>query len=289
MEIAATHDGEFDPRMMIPRGIILMHVGMAATFFLTIFAAVLALLKVRYPGAKELYGVRPGTWALKTTNLIHHVTSSTWAMYIILQDPVLPKILTFRGGVDEARAMMSCSTSLGSPVESYSMLVPYSIGYMVYDLVCFGLWSKDPETVVFIAHHVFSMYGWAEGLHFDWGSRHTLFLISTELTGIFNLLRWMLSQVHLKATVAYAVNGTIFTMLFILVRVIPAPALFLSMMRHPPYQEPAHCISTYCRYATCVGIVFLFIPHALNLYWASKVISGYRKSLQAWFGKSKTK
>merc|ERR1711862_222728 len=105
---------------------------------------------------------------------------------------------------------------------------------MCVDLLLSGYWPKDPEKFVFVTHHVLCIYFWAEGLRYDWGMRYAVSLVANELTGVFMVIRWMLSQANLKSSILYVVNGTIFTVLYIILRVSFAPAIIFSTYVYPP-------------------------------------------------------
>jgi len=298
--VAFPEDGIFNSKGEVPRQIVLTRSAVCVIFFLSVWGLAMLVLKVWSPGTKQIYGARHGSWALNVMTLFHHSTSAVWSLLFISQDSVLKKILSFRGGIDEARAMLVvntdlrpldssygfvANTDLSPPDRSYGLLIPYTIGYMCVDLLLSGYWPKDPEKFVFIIHHALCIYAWTEGLHYDWGVRYAVFLISTELTGVFMVLRWMLSQANLKSSVFYLVNGTLFTVLYIILRVSFTPAILFSTFMYPPRSEPMRDDTMYLKFATNFACMLMYVPYLLNCYWATKVVRGYIKGIKSWIRK----
>lgn len=288
-QVAFPEGGPYDAKGWVPRETVAARVGLFVALFLCVWCLLLLILKARHPSEAKLHGVGLSVWALKGMILVHHLISGAWALSIILGDSVLWKILSFRGGTDEARRMLVVYPEPGT--ESAALLVPFTVAYMTADLLLFPFWAKDSETPLFVFHHLFSMYFWSEGLRYDCGQRYALYLIGNELTGGFLVFRWMLSQAGMKSSMLYAVNGTIFTLAFIVVRVVPIPAIIRSTAMYFPLREPWKIDppSIYIRCLQVCGCLAIYLPLLLNAYWASKVIKGYAQAARSFCGKSKKK
>mmetsp|Transcript_78032 Transcript_78032/g.180952 ORF Transcript_78032/g.180952 Transcript_78032/m.180952 type:complete len:300 (+) Transcript_78032:112-1011(+) len=282
-QVAFPPGGPYDAAGWVPRGTVAARVALFLALFASIWCLILGALKALCPKSQKLHGVERRVWALKGMILFHHATSAVWAVNVILGDPVLRQILTFQGGPDEARRMLVVHP--GQATDSRALLVPYTVAYMLSDLLLFPCWAEDPETPLFVIHHLLSIFFWSEGLHYGYGQRYALYLICNELTGSFLVLRWMLSQAGMKASILYAVNGTFFTVLFLLVRVVPIAAIIRSTVLYFPLREPWR-IDPPTVYTSCLqvsGSLAIFIPLALNAYWAKKVLKGYWQAARLFF------
>merc|ERR1719235_2580149 len=128
---------------------------------------------------------------------VHHIVAASLSVWLIMSDPALPSILQFRGGADEAFSMIEAFPPGGTavPYESgVALLVPWTVGYFAADLLLFCYWAPSPENTIMIFHHFFCLLCWVPGLVYDFGTRYTMYYISTEITSIFLSHKWWLDQ-----------------------------------------------------------------------------------------------
>uniref|UniRef100_A0A7S1KYE9 TLC domain-containing protein n=1 Tax=Alexandrium catenella TaxID=2925 RepID=A0A7S1KYE9_ALECA len=281
-QVAFPDGGSYDARGWVPRETVVLRVALFLALFLCVWCVLLLVLKALH-SSEKLHGVGLAVWALKGMIVFHHAIAGLWALSVVCGDSVLWQTLSFGGGQEEARRMLVVHPERGT--ESAAFLVPFTVAYMVADLVLFPCWAKDSETLLFIFHHLFSIFLWSEGLRYDCGQRYAVYLIGTELTGPYLVFRWMLSQVGMKTTMLYYVNGTIFTLLFMVVRVVPILAILRSTVLYFPLREPwkVDPPSLYIRTVQIFGCLAIYLPLLLNAYWAVKVVKGYAKAVQSAF------
>jgi len=282
--------GTYGAKGWVPRETVWARVALFVALFMSVWCLLRLALLTIYGAAEKIRGVSPGAWALKGMILFHHTIAATWAVTVLCGDSVMQQILSFGGGEAEARRMLVVFPEQGT--ESAGLLVPFTIAYMISDLLFFPCWAKDSETALFIFHHLFSLYYWSEGLRYDCGQRYALYFIGNEITGVFLVLRWMLSQAGMKSSPLYVVNGTLFTALFIVVRVLPIPAILRSTALYFPLQEPWKIDppTAYIRFLQVTGCLAIYLPLLLNAYWSTKVIKGYMQALKSTLrGPAKTK
>ncbi|CAK0821931.1 unnamed protein product [Prorocentrum cordatum] len=159
-------------------------------------------------------------------------------------------------------------------------------------LPCWGAWGPEGRRVaraddaIMIAHHALSIAIWPMTVYYNYCSRYVLIMISTEFSSIFMTCNWFLTTLGRKSDLIYKVNGLIFTLTFVVVRMVGAVPQLVAMFRVPPWTmstmravAPDVDIQWWQVYA-CSAMV---LPHCLNLFWGVKVIKGYLKVHNAYF------
>mmetsp|Transcript_12303 Transcript_12303/g.15986 ORF Transcript_12303/g.15986 Transcript_12303/m.15986 type:complete len:277 (+) Transcript_12303:201-1031(+) len=217
----------------------------------------------------------PRHWGAKAASLVHHVVVGLSSTYYLLKEygTALYKVAT---GLDKSAALFL----VNKPSPAATILADLSIGYMLYDMLVIDTWETD--VALMAAHHLFAITLWPISSNLGYYQSWVLWFLSTEVSSIFLAFRWMLSESDRKRTPAYALNGLIFTGLFISIRVIPIPVWSLSYLLAPSPTEVHPGFTEVPRYATWCGYACL-IPLALNAFWGYKVVIGFIKSANEFF------
>eukprot|EP00928_Gymnodinium_smaydae_P074235 TRINITY_DN57300_c0_g1_i1.p1 TRINITY_DN57300_c0_g1~~TRINITY_DN57300_c0_g1_i1.p1 ORF type:complete len:344 (+),score=79.87 TRINITY_DN57300_c0_g1_i1:111-1034(+) len=249
-----------------------------ALLFLALWAAALGGLKL--VGFEPPDGAPPRrTWALKASMLVHHAVVGPLALAAIVVDPVLREAFLCFGCEDAAWNLVR-DASVG-PSALAALLVPITTGYMVADLLLLHCWSLSKasrvENVLMVLHHTISLGVWPPTLFYDYCSRYVVVLISYEVSSVFLTLNWFLSTAGRKSGSMYKVSGLLFTLSFVLIRMVGALPQLRALWYAPPWT------STVYR-AVAPGELMewqvlltstLVLPHLLNLFWGVKVIRGF--------------
>lgn len=243
-----------------------------AAFLVAFWAAVSAALARLKPGEEKVLGVRRGTLALKLANLLHHAFVGPLAVLALLKDPVLRSAL--RG--DAASAALLLRDPSGPPAAVLA-LTPVTLGYLTADLLLLPQWNllgaAPSDTALMVFHHAMSMVAWPFAIKYDYCARYVLVMLSYELSSVFLTANWLLSASGLKNSLLYGMSGGLFTLSFLLIRIVGALPQFLALARAPPWRAAREA------YPGVLGWMFpwsavLVLPHVLNFFWAAKVSRG---------------
>jgi len=241
--------------------------------FVVLWSVFLSILKLRC--GDKLYDVRCGTWSLKLSMFCHHLLAAPLAIMAILEDETVVGLFTCFGCPDVAPIMIRDPSG---PSVSAQALIPLTMGYMVADLVLLSQWQlsakgSNMESMLMVAHHIFSLLVWPMTLYYDFCSRYVLIMIAYELSSIFLTINWILSASGFKASVWYKVSGALFTLTFVVVRLLGAFPQLRALAIKPPW----NCYSEYPEGGPILirfSFTLLF-PHMLNFGWGVKVIRGF--------------
>merc|ERR1712146_78427 len=103
-------------------------------------------------------------------------------------------------------------------------------------------------------------------------------LLVYEITSIFLTINWLLSNSGRKTSLIYKVNGLLFTLSFVVVRMLGALPQLRALWEVPPWNPEAvkerSDVSSLATYQL-LSLYTLIIPHMLNLFWGVKVIKGF--------------
>jgi len=235
-----------------------------------------ALIAAGYEDTIE--DVPRGTWALKLQNLIHHAVISTMAIAALLSDEVVLDAISC-GDVtacQEAAALMIRDPASAS-ISTFA-LAPVTVGYMAADVLLISQWNmkaakSNTESMLMVVHHLLSVVCWPVAIVLDFCSRYVLILLSYEFSSIFLAVNWLLSTAGYKKGPAYLVSGFLFTIFFILVRLIGALPQLRAMWLAPPWLASSANYPGIYSWMTCASMA-LVVPHVLNFFWGYKVITG---------------
>lgn len=225
--------------------------------------------------------VAPRTWALKCAMLVHHVLVGPLALVAALQDAAIVGAYECFGCEAEAWNLLSEVGSTAAPA-SVQALMPITAGYMVADLVLLPSWSLTAgsmiENALMVLHHVISLLVWPLTLFHNYCARYVLILLVYEVTSIFLTINWLLSNSGKKKSIIYKVNGLLFTLSFVVVRMLGALPQLRSLWEAPPWSPDAvqkrSDVSSLATYQL-LSLYTLIIPHMLNLFWGVKVVKGF--------------
>eukprot|EP00444_Apocalathium_aciculiferum_P064850 CAMPEP_0183568028 /NCGR_PEP_ID=MMETSP0371-20130417/116024_1 /TAXON_ID=268820 /ORGANISM="Peridinium aciculiferum, Strain PAER-2" /LENGTH=298 /DNA_ID=CAMNT_0025777469 /DNA_START=23 /DNA_END=919 /DNA_ORIENTATION=- len=250
-----------------------MEAALCAVLFLAIWLLFVAAGRGRAP---MICGISRGTWGLKVVMLVHHCIVGPLALAGIFQDQSIKDAL-FCLGFDCSEAAGKMLRDPNGPSTAALVLTPITLGYMVADLLLIGMWELSGkggrlEALVMVAHHVLSMASWPVALKYDFCARYVLILLAYEVSSIFLVIRWMLSASDRKSGLAYLLNGMLFTVSFILLRVLGAlPQLWAMVFAMPWAADPSDFAILWWM---PTGSSFLILPHLLNFFWGTKVVKG---------------
>jgi hypothetical protein len=262
-----------------------------ALLFLVIWATcLLALISAGYP---QTIGKAPRrTWALTAPRLIHHTFVGPLALYAMFEDPALREALTCVGCSTVAQKLVRDAAA--GPCRPALALVPITIGYMGADLLLLPAWDKAKgkagkiEAILLVLHHTISIVVWPFALHYDYCSRYVLVLCYYEVSSIFLTIMGILSHANYQDNMIYRVNGLVFTVSFVFVRLLTAIPQLRALWYAPPWTYevkyavlPDEPFQLWQRLATCM----ILVPHVLNFFWGYKVITGFARGLCAFLGK----
>eukprot|EP00931_Biecheleriopsis_adriatica_P077337 TRINITY_DN50925_c0_g1_i1.p1 TRINITY_DN50925_c0_g1~~TRINITY_DN50925_c0_g1_i1.p1 ORF type:complete len:334 (-),score=69.61 TRINITY_DN50925_c0_g1_i1:25-978(-) len=258
-----------------------------ACVFLAIWLCVNLALTAIGVEQKMWGGVRKGTVSLKVAMLCHHVLVSALAVVAILEDSVLMRVLFTQPGNAAAAADMLRDERLG-PSQAAEALTPVTTGYMVADLILISQWDLSGqagvmEAALMVMHHVLSLMSWPCAVIWNFCSRYVVILLSYELSSIFLSGMWLLSNSGRKSSSLYMICGLLFTLSFVIVRMLGALPQLAAFWQAPPWMAYLDGVPSWAP----PWSAFLVIPHLLNLMWGVKVVQGFMKVVTGKSDKSK--
>lgn len=237
----------------------------------------------------EIKGVARGTWALKSAMLVHHSFVTPVSLIGIWQDKTIMTMYTCLGCSSVAPLMNRDSI----PCITAGALTPITLGYFIGDLLLLRQWNLKAsgrfENLLMLFHHITSLAVWPAAVYFDWVSRYVLIMLSYEFTSLWLTVMWMLSAAGLKNSKWYLISGGIFTLSFVIMRMVGAIPQLVALYHAQPWSEaneraaagPAG-IHPWC----WIFSASLVLPHLLNFFWGFKVVKGF---LSVFFKPSKNK
>lgn len=248
-----------------------------AVAFLTLWFVFVGLLRLAGFGS-EICGARRGTWALKMAMLVHHALVTPVSLLGIWQDEAIMNMYTCWGCASVAPLMNRASVASIAA----GALTPVTLGYFIGDLCLLSQWnlkgSGRLESILMLFHHIASLLVWPAAVYFDWVSRYVIIMLSYEFTSFWLTVMWMISTAGLKSSKSYMISGGIFTLSFVLLRMVGAIPQLLAMYLAPPWSKANEIaaagpqgIHDWC-WIFSGSLVF---PHLLNIFWGFKVVKGF--------------
>ena len=212
--------------------------------------------------------------AVKVCTLFHHCVCGPAALYLFMREYGSAS-LALALHQDRAGALWLVNHWDPATVVVGDVFV----GYLIFDLIEMKTWSNQ-EFLLMMAHHLIGIVvvplvgiaGWFQGF--------TMYFISTEITSIFNVIRTLLLDNEMKQSIVYKLNGMLFTLVFVIVRMAPVPLLFLAWYLAPQPTSTTKVDSYGATYAYALSYLSILHPGAhaifvMNLYWGFKVIRGF--------------
>ncbi|GAB5369015.1 hypothetical protein AAMO2058_001368700 [Amorphochlora amoebiformis] len=214
---------------------------------------------------------KPHAWWLhQVLCLLHHVVVGFVATYALLFDPFCYRVLS---GVMSGSHQGAKDLNFGRSAYCVALL-PLTLGYMIFDLI--ELIRCGQVNMLIGVHHVTALLLWPILLHYGTGEMWILYFLSTELTGPFNVIRKMLSEINVKESKVYLINGILFTVLFVAWRMVPIPWLCNALIQAHPF-NPSYVPESYSitqLFWARVAAVFSVVPLLFNMYWGLLVVRG---------------
>eukprot|EP00928_Gymnodinium_smaydae_P062768 TRINITY_DN46556_c0_g1_i1.p1 TRINITY_DN46556_c0_g1~~TRINITY_DN46556_c0_g1_i1.p1 ORF type:complete len:302 (-),score=42.45 TRINITY_DN46556_c0_g1_i1:49-954(-) len=284
------HDFSGPPTLASMYIAVLSKAAFYAVAFIALWALIVCLLRLLGFGATiGASGARRGTWALKIAMLLHHSVICPLAIIGILQDPSIAFMYSCFGCADSGQVM---NRSTQPPLAARA-LTPITLGYFIADLVLLSQWdltkSGKAENALMLFHHIASLLVWPAAVYFDWVARYVIIMLSYEFTSLWLVVLWMLSAAGMKKHPMNIVAGLIFTVSFVIMRVLGAFPQLRAMWNAPPWsQEVEHRANPGGIHELCwLYSISLVFPHLLNLYWGVKVVRGFASVAKTAFGGGK--
>merc|ERR1712183_952381 len=168
-----------------------------------------------------------------------------------------------------------------TPSMAARALVPVTLGYFMGDLALLSQWSLTKsnaiENCLMLFHHVASLIVWPAAVYFDWVSRYVLVMLTYEFTSFFLVVIWMLSAAELKKSLMYKLSGLIFTVSFVLLRMVGAIPQLIALWHATPWsREVEFSAEPGGIHGLCwIYSLSIIAPHILNLFWGVKVVKGF--------------
>jgi len=301
--------GGFFDSIDLTRGQIVLHDGNDAwanmftacasyfVFFVFIFFAVYIALGFACEDPNDVFAGRSekpvsrGTVALKSFNIVHHIIVGPLAVIALVADPVSRAMLVFQGGAGMLR-----SDDLS---RSASALAPVTIGFLAADLLFFNVWALPagapktptfvqklflPQSILMVFHHIMSMVSWPFAIEYDFCSRYVVVMLAYELSSVFLLSNWFISAAGYKSSMLYLASGALFTLSFIIIRLIGAVPQFVNLCGTMPWFQTTADYPGVLGWMPASSFVLL-LPHVLNATWGRQVVEGAVKIVKGDQGK----
>lgn len=248
--------------------------------YAAVFVAAWAVVVLAFRAAgcgPVICGQRRGTWGLKSAMLMHHSIITPLAFLAIWEDATIMRMYTCFGCSDVASLM---NRDVTPPVAARA-LTPVTLGYFIGDLLLLSQWNLTSgsaiETVLMLFHHVASLLVWPAAIYFDWVARYVLIMLSFEWTSGWLTLMWMVANAGYKKSLVYVLCGGIFTLSFVVMRMLGALPQLVALWRATPWTQSVEWaavpggIHEWC----WIFSASLVAPHLLNLFWGVKVVQGF--------------
>lgn len=183
--------------------------------------------------------------------------------------PVLAAVALYREPALLGTDAFVCTPDTCRTVIYFMSWIFFDLCVMLYN---YGHWSHTSEMMI---HHTSAIVAWLLYLQGGYGHAMNLVGLACEATGPTMNLRYFLSELQLKHTTAYLVNGMAFLVVWLLVRIlfaIPAGA-YLIMQQHAT-------LSTLPTWRYVCFVSFFLVGASLNCFWMSKLVTGALKVLR---------
>jgi hypothetical protein len=165
-------------------------------------------------------------------------------------------------------------------------IVPITLGYMIYDLACVKLWTpKNQGDPLLWLHHLISMVVWPLALVYRYCDVWLLLFCAYEVSTGPLTMNAIISSAGMKKSALYALNGTVFTFTFFVVRICTIPLTMYALWFAPPWAVAADHVPAIARHLSRT----IVIPMLLNVFWWPKIASGYAGAVRGAFAKPASK
>jgi len=148
-------------------------------------------------------------------------------------------------------------------------------GYLLVDLgsmiVC-DIWKGwRPVDVSMFFHHIFVLVALSYALFLDVGVWFQSTLLVCEISTPFMSMFWYLKHSGQKESMAFTVNGVVFTASFFLCRIVYIPVNFYQFIALDFCQQSDNSAYGFSWPLICICYIAF---HSMNLIWFKKLLSG---------------
>ena len=217
---------------------------------------------------------KPINQGTKTVIVLHSAFQAVAALWLVAYDPVIAPLLRQLA----ARPASLELANVDSP--GVSLLATVAVGEFACQMAHVGWWYEKPNDVLMVVHHSFSALIWpiavaARRSHFFLANM-LFYELSTPFMGVLHF-------VPKEWSTTYAVLGSLFTLNFVLARLVTIPlsayAFYVTWgsWTAPPLPGQADWFGPGW---LLVEKIFVPLPGLLNLVWGRQVVVGYVKKLQ---------
>jgi len=218
----------------------------------------------------------------KTVIVIHSAFQAICAIWLVCYDPVIAPLLR-----QVARRPASLDlTNVNSP--GVSLLATIAAGEFGAQMLHLRWWYEKPSDMLMVAHHTLSAIIWPIAVT----SCRSQFFVANML--FYELSTPFMGLLHFNKDnkTAYAVFGTLFTLMFVLARLCTIPITLYcfyltwdTWTTPPPAGHPS--VLPVGSGVLLTEKIAVPLPILLNLFWGRLVVSGYLKALTKSRGKPK--
>lgn len=147
--------------------------------------------------------------------------------------------------------------------------IELTLGYFVADtIVYFVHYGLFGVPFLDIAHHIVSIYGFAQGLQTGISTFALTVLLSNEISTVLLHCRFFLQQWDQKTSLVYGLLQLVFAITFFLSRIVWNTFLMLATLRGVFFETTPYA-NTYVKYSQCTLLVlFVLIQYA----WFAKIV-----------------
>ncbi|CAK0889884.1 unnamed protein product [Prorocentrum cordatum] len=136
-----------------------------------------------------------------------------------------------------------------------------------------------PQSVLMVFHHAMSMVAWPFAIEYDFCSRYVVVMLAYEFSSVFLLSNWFISTAGYKRSMMYIASGGLFTLSFIIIRLVGAVPQFFNLFETMPWFQTAADYPGVLGWMPAWSFVLL-LPHVLNAMWGRQVVEGALKILR---------
>lgn len=234
-----------------------------ATAFTALFGLSRLLTPLAFPNTAAALRKKPGQLSYWDSSVVSCLNGAVNAALVVLAVQNEPALLMSPDGF--LKTADTCRVAV--------IFLTWCSWELVLQLLHWGHWEGR---IGMLVHHGCAIAAWA--LYLQGGYGHALSLVGVfcEVTNPFMNLRWLLSSLGLKGSWLYVINGVLFCLSWLLVRVLfalPAGTYLLLIQ----WQTLQPLLPTW-RLVLLVG--FFAVGLTLNLFWGIKLLRGAQQILR---------
>ena len=210
--------------------------------------------------------IQNADWDVHVVALVHALISSIfglWCYYRIATASPADKV--FLNFVSEPYFATNWYTTL---------LFEISAGYFMYDLIVVVRFYKAYGKS-FLLHSLFSILATFTIYLSQVGHGFAVLFLLYELSTPFMNIRWFLSSLDMKDTLLYSINGLVFTITFLLVRIVFGLSFSVKIIINILTMEDPRI-----KIIRIPFVLSAIILNSLNIFWFSQIYHGFMAHLK---------